>query len=419
MSRPAFTVPLLVAVALFGCDDKDLKAPIGAPDAGMIGAGGQGGGGQGGGQGGAGGEGGQGGAGADDPLPPLEGGCAVGECMTGVCRLGICVTPPPEGDTTAAWFSCDDTPRVGSSPDFSCWAAAPRSPADGPDTIESRGFVEFFGDGELTVDLALTFYRADSFDPSGCASAADGVLDINEARRLVSVCIDETNTSIAEATTFECGDPDKACYTATLPTGVPLVARVEGDLETWVTTYVVGLYINPCLAPAPRLGTAICPEEVPDAPDGDWGCDLVDTGDGPFYYKDLTVISQATWTSFPPTAGLPRINLGKGAVAGRLYDCGGRSVMNATFSLSNPGEKLTYFNGDPDDTVPQPGLTYTNTRGTYADLNTPAGPNAMVAVAWQDGELKTIGFERFFVLPNTVVIFNPNGRKAQLTAPPY
>ncbi len=203
-----------------------------------------------------------------------------------------------------------------------------------------------------------------------------------------------------------------------LPTHTQLVVRITGDDQLWVPTYTYGLYINPCDNGHPRTTSGTCPSDVTDSPDGvEWGCDL-QGGDAPFFYRDLTVISQATWISFPPTAGVARLELGNGAVAGRQYDCHGQSVVNAAASFARAGTPI-YFNGNPADVLPQPGRVQTNARGTYASLNVPAGPNGMVSVAWQGGELKVVGYQRFFQLPNTIVMINPNGRKPVAIEPPY
>lgn len=424
LKRPNPVQRLVIPVAslwLVACGGKTLNEAT--PDA--SGAGGAGGGQDAavvtddagaGGDGGAGGEGGAGG-GPVTPLTPYPGGCTADDDCPDRCVQGICITPPPSERN--ARYSCDNELVPDSVPALDCWARSPRPPA-GPARVRLFGKVIYFGEGVQTIDLTVRLYDFETFDPTPCLDAAAGVLDLVVARERTEACLDEETTPLATTTTVECDppDPESACYTlADVPTNRPLVARVTGDLEQWVPTYSFGVFVDACDAPARREEAGTCPEQVSADPAGqDWSCDVID---GDEAYRDLTVISEATWTSFPPTAGIARIQLGNGAVAGRQYDCDGRSVVNAGFALARPGRKTTYFNGDPDDTLPQPGLTFTNTRGTYADLDTPPGANGLVAVAWEAGELKLVGYDRFFVLPNTVVILNPNGRPPVITAPPY
>ncbi|MEZ4464460.1 MAG: hypothetical protein R3F43_08090 [bacterium] len=295
--------------------------------------------------------------------------------------------------------------------------------AEGPPPFAARGKVEYFGDGNQTVGLRVRFYPYQTFDPSPCVDVAGREPDVAARRALTEACVDGLGAPIADTTTVECDppDPESGCYAVdALPTGQRLVVRITGDLDEWVPTYHYGLFINPCAVPVVRDESGACPEDFPGAADADWACDLTADAGGDYYLRNLSVISQATWTSFPPTAGLPRINLGNGAVAGRLFDCEGRSVINASFELAHPGAKRTFFNGNPDDLLPQPGLTYTNTRGTYASLDTPPGPNGLVAVGRRGAdEVPTVAYERFFLLPDTITLLNPTGRRPLEEEPPF
>jgi hypothetical protein len=440
--RLSILITGLCVAVLLGCDGKDLSSNFesggtggtsGGGDAGSgEGGGGSTGGGAGGGAGGGDTGGGAGGgdvgggdaaSGIDAPgVEPWPGGCeGDGDCgASEVCVLGICVEPPPQD--FEARFSCDDTFVEGSEPNFECWQRpAPR--ADGPATVTARGVVDFFGDGNVTTNLKVQFYEYSRFDPSMCLDAAAGAANAREARQRTGECVEANNMDalVGEDVTELCPNRDDlGCYEiANVPTGVELIARVTGDPLRWVPTYKYALFINPCINPHPK-GDGVCPEQRPEAPaDNDWSCNLTER-DGEVYFDyELTVLSQATWTTFPPTAGVPRINLGKGAIAGQQYDCDGRSVINATIGWTNPGALTTFFNGDPDDTVPQPGLTRTNTLGIYADLDTPPGPQGVVAIAWQGGELRLVNYTRVYLLPDTLVFWSPAGRYEAWAPPPY
>ena len=367
-------------------------------------------------------------------LAPFPGGCETDQDCDSplVCLMGICVRPPPPRPSE---YSCDDAPVPGSTPDFSCWQTPPEL-ADGPAMVTGQGLLEYFGEGGPTIGLRVRFYDFETFDPTPCLGAGERERDVRAARVAVELCLDETldgqaNTApIADVQTEACATPqaESGCWTApNLPTGRALVARITGDPTLWVPTYQYGLFINPCTNGQARFDSGICPEQLVDAvSDVDWSCDLVDaaspfqgTSAEPYWFKNLSVISQETWDSFPQTAGEVRINLGRGAIAGRQYDCSGRSVVNATFALANPGPRDTYFNGIAADTLPSPGRSTTNLLGTYANLNTPPGGNALVAAAWQGETLMLVNYERFFLLPDTVTIVNPTGRGPVRVEPPY
>ena len=350
---------------------------------------------------------------------PYPGGCASDEeCGGHLCRLGICVPAPPAD--REARFACDDTVVPASIPNLECWVQ-PAPLGSESRSARSEGVVEFFGDGSRTTDLRIRFYDYELFDPSPCLEAGRPGADVATARELTEACIDDHNEPVGETTSGPCEHRDDlGCYSVEgLPAGRHLVVRIDGEPRKWVPTYTYGVFINPCVNPHWKP-VAICPEEMPDAPsDTNWSCSLSELGGEIVHTRDVTVISVATYSTFPPTAGVPRISRGNGALAGRQYDCDGRSLVNATVGFHRPGLLTTYFNGSADDTLPQPGLTYTNARGTYATLDAPAGPQGMVAVATQDRSPRIANYYRFFLVPDTVVILSPSGRRPLTVQPPY
>ncbi len=353
-------------------------------------------------------------AGPVTALEPYPGGCTSdGECQNGACHLGICVAVPPRD--LEARFACDEA-LVEATPDLDCWDS-PAPLADGPAAVPARGVVEFFGDGSLTVGLRVRFYDYASFDPSPCVDASASARDVFEARRLVEACVDEANPNpLADTTTVACADRDDVgCYAVeSLPTGRPLVVRIWGEEQTWVPTYEYGVFINPCVE-EPWSASGTCPADGSSTNH----CSLRQVGDEAVYYDDLTIISTQTYQTFPPTAGIGRIERGEGTIAGRQFDCAGRSVAFASVGVHRSGRKTTYFNDDPDNILPQPGLLQTNVRGTYAELSLPTGPQGIVSVAWLAGRLRTVNFRRLFVLPDSVTFVNTPGRLPVETEPPY
>ena len=360
-----------------------------------------------------------------DGVRPFDGGCTVdSDCDAGeTCVLGLCVKPPPQN--FKANFACDDVLVDGSDPDFSCWDAPQTLAMDGPDDVPMRGRIEFFGDGNITKDLTVKVYDFATFDPSSCLAVGDGILDVDRARAATEACVDEKNTALAETVSHPCPeDASEGCYELTgVPTRTELVIRVSGEARLWVPTYEYGVFVNPCVLD-PYKDDSTCPEQRPDAaPDTNWSCSLKAEGGETYFPNELSVLSKTTWTTFPPTAGVPRIELGHGAIAGRAYDCQGRPVVNVSAGFFSPGRRTTYFNGNPDDTLPQPGLDRTNIDATYANLDTPAGLQGVVQVAWQgagaDRKLRVVNFNRMFLLPNTLIILSPSGRNPVDVFPPY
>ena len=353
------------------------------------------------------------------PLPPFPGGCDSDDDCADICRLGICVTPPLERHQSS--YGCHDMPLPATRPNLACIDDPPVL-AEGPAQVAARGKVEFFGDGIQTVGLTIRVYEFSTFDPRPCMEAAGAEQDVIVARRLIEACVDTLGAPLAQTVTVPCNPPDaeSGCYALdAVPTGRRLVIRVTGDLTEWVPTYQYGVFINPCSVPVLRATSGTCPEDFMLDDSVNWACDLTADPGGAYFHRNFSVISQRTWTTFPPTAGLGRINIGNGAIAGRLFDCEGRYIINATFALARPGSVTTYFNGNPDDLLPQPGQTQTNNLGTYAALDVPPGPNGLVAVGRRIQAVPTVASERFFLLPNTVTLVNPAGRRPLEEEPPF
>ena len=413
----------VTGLMISGCEKKELSDSLAGDNADAGGGDAMGGGNAAGGAGGSGdatgGAGGESAPGLHAGVEPMPDGCTEDrDCSGDICRLGVCVLEPPSD--RASNYSCDDELVPDSSPDFDCWDEPPTL-ADGPSEVAVSGVVDYFGDGSRTVNLRIAFYDYDTFDPTPCLDVGDGAADLIGAREATETCIDDNLTPLGETVSVPCPNrDDRGCYELEgLPTGKHLVVRVTGELRRWVPTYTYRVFINPCVNDYWKEG-GVCPEQRPEAPaDHDWSCSLRERDGESYFDLEVTAISTATYTTFPPTAGVPRITRGNGAVAGRQYDCVGRPVVNATVGFHQRGRLTTYFNGDPDDTLPQPGLTHTNLTGTYATLDAAAGPSAMVAIGRKNGEVRTLNFYRYFLLPNTIVILSPSGRLPTDAVPPF
>ena len=109
-----------------------------------------------------------------------------------------------------------------------------------------------------------------------------------------------------------------------------------------------------------------------------------------------------------------------GAIAGTIRDCGDpnranpgpQRIVNATVGISFDGDsKLSYFNGNPNDTLPLPGRAATNSDGTYAAIDLPSGPNRVSPIICRpgttcssDADFVNAGTRNLFQTPKSIVI---------------
>jgi hypothetical protein len=368
-----------------------------------------------------------------------------------ICTTGVCLDAP--GGGAVGIIGKEHRDRVvdaDTPPILDCYENP--TPFEGDvQYMPIRGQVEKFGVGGSTVGLCVTVYNYQRFlahFTALCADVADPIqkqacIEVDPCRcekdnegdqGAIDTCFSEigycngitddtmkgeckatwafdgSNESrdadtestliyghmVACGTADGCPDDDEGFFNIpNVPTGTDLVLKVSGKQARWIDTYEFGAILT----------------EVRNDEDGDyapWGGNVISIG---------------AWNTIPSTALVPQgIQPGNGAIAGRINDCGmeGRTVMdgdevveaeeslpvrNATVALTHDATRITYFNGNPDDTLPQPNRATTNLLAVYAGVNVPGGPNRLAtAVRNDDGDIVSAGWRDVFLAPRSVAI---------------
>jgi hypothetical protein len=180
--------------------------------------------------------------------------------------------------------------------------------------------------------------------------------------------------------------------TQEVPTNTRVAFKVSGRESRWRDTWEYGLFTASDLAV-----------------------------DG-FVNIGANTVSDGAWRTIPPAVGLAGgIDDTHGAIAGTIRDCGDptrvdadrpQRIVNATVGISFDGDsKLSYFNGNPNDTLPLPGRAATNTDGTYAAIDLPSGPNRISPIICKPGttcsgadDFVQAGTRNVFQTPKSIII---------------
>ncbi len=101
------------------------------------------------------------------------------------------------------------------------------------------------------------------------------------------------------------------------------------------------------------------------------------------------------------------------SLSGEIRDCDNVRVGNAQIGVRPAGDRLTYFNGNPFNTLPDAtrALVGTDRLGLYASLNIRPGKAKIEAVGLVDGKPASLGTYSAFVYAGTVSVVNLNGGK--------
>jgi hypothetical protein len=136
----------------------------------------------------------------------------------------------------------------------------------------------------------------------------------------------------------------------------------------------------------------------------------------PKYQLNVNTLSQSDYGNIPMVAGLSGgISIGDGAVAGEVHDCGNVRLGNVQVGAAPPGDRLTYFNGNPYDTLPDSSraTTGTDVLGLYASLNVTPGKIDVESAGLVDGMVVPVGKYQAVVYANSVAVVNLNGGKPE------
>lgn len=385
-----------------------------------------------------------------------------------ICVRNVCVVPPTvpafvsddEGDQPIDY---EDVPPV-----TGCYENGEiYVPAGDNRNVALVGKVERFGSGPTTEGLCMTLYdettllpwlvnsecnllaEADEaqyigcfqLDPCRCIEHFDGVTDLNEvmvegaeaAMRAAGtpMAIDDVESCFAFIG-FCDGIEDaetKAACTARVrangldPTRESLVfghVRTTEDVEDSMLDEPEGtsLYRFEGVPTNWRYAVKVSGRENRWRDTWEYGQftrgDLVRDDDT--IHIDATAVSAGAWATIPPAVGLAGgIDDTHGAVAGAIRDCGTDernpwSIVHATVGISfNQGSVLSYFNGNPDDPLPNPARIDTNALGQYAAIDLPPGPNRVAPIICVDdcsdrANFVFAGAKNVFQTPKSVII---------------
>lgn len=233
-----------------------------------------------------------------------------------------------------------------------------------------------------------------------CTQITDAGIKAACEQRLVDNALADAPSTLIYSHTISIADPanpvnDEEAYYETsveLPTNTRMAIKVSGRESRWRDTWEYGLF-----TPADRK----------DA-------------DG-FVRVGANAVSDGAWRTIPPAVGLAGgIDDTHGAIAGTIRDCGDpnralpapQRIVNATVGISFDGDsKLSYFNGNPNDTLPLPGRAATNSDGTYAAIDLPSGPNRVSPIICRpgttcssDADFVNAGTRNLFQTPKSIVI---------------
>jgi hypothetical protein len=409
---------------------------------------------------------------------------ANSECEAGEqCIAGVCIRPPqaaatlyeeidtPEDDGTVT-TTLEDRPDTVLN--FDCYSdGSLTATPEGPATATLRGIVERFGSGPATDGLCVSVYREDALLEWLADSECFGVQDdeesfvacfqldscrceafyANDDDGEIETMIDAANDALAEAgSDLEIDDQD-SCFAfigncleiedadmrATCQSRVQTRGRADG-----ATTLVYGHTIstdNPD-------GTEFASFEIANLPTNrsfafkvsgreirwrdawEYGlytrADLVRDG---AIRIDTNAVSASTWQTIPPAVGFTRgIDDSNGAVAGAVRDCGVAgerkpyNVQHATagFAFLTNTTRLAYFNGNPNNQLPDQSRIDSNTDSLFAAINLPPGPNRVSTMACVENCLPgesdpvyvSIGARNVFQTPKSVIIATFEGIQA-------
>ena len=389
-----------------------------------------------------------------DTGPPLE--TRFSECEQSTecddnneCLEDVCVKEPLQ-EPGLFEEADDEYVDVEGSPNFECWVEPIAIDQTEPSSVTFHGDVEPFGPALPTRNLCISFYDGQLFipwinwlennvcgelldldprdqapyvncfglDPCRCEDAeftvdrgdasvsvnacyaeigfCDGIVDDEELLATCQANILERTGS--NATSFIYGttqteafpdDPDReegVYEMANLPANTLLVVKISGNIERWRDTYEFGV-----------IGLSSMAD----------GNNQID--------KTLRAITDGAWQTIPTTAGIPySVPPERGAVAGRVYDCGetGRDparVMGARVGLVEDPAQIAYFNAYPEDLLPLPGRADTNRDGVYAAIDLPSGPNRVSVAVTVDQELMSGGARNVWIVPFSVSLSDFHG----------
>jgi hypothetical protein len=360
---------------------------------------------------------------------------------------GLCIRPPATptvvkrtacGEVTEF---CDKTNQP--APNLSCLSNIPM-PSGAPTEVTLTGFVDVFSSGPNSSGVSVYVYDAAALLGGAAISTVTPIAKLDNVQldqATQRACDKENKNGCSIPSRTECmlpvcgdgldGRPDNSKYCrdnkdgsftcndrlrwearytmpAKIPTNKQLVVRVTGPNgnpdQTWANLVTWNVFLSSqaraCAAPPANLEDNDC-------------LDMSDAAN-PVYRLNVNALSKSDYTNIPVTAGLSSgIPTGRGAAAGEIHDCDNIRIEGAVVEVSPQPERSTYFNGNPNRTLPESTRPATDRLSLYAGLSVPPGKVKVVAagVLTDGGPLTSLGFFEAYAYPDTVSVINVNGGK--------
>lgn len=374
-------------------------------------------------------------------------------CMAGQVLFDkVCVTTPT---AEAARTQCGDVTEYcdksgASSPVLRCLTAAPGTRPATPAKVTLTGFVHPFSGGTSNSPVVIQILRE-----ADLAGGADPT-DATKVTPIATVTIGFDRSTATDPTQFRACDKDPkvgciavtpdACVAPVCNDGLPNAmgalrmddkkychtvngAAVCSDRLRWEPRYAIDniptntpLVIRTTGANGTDVWATLVQWNVFLATD-DRSCsgdalatDCLDTHDmaKPKYQLNVNVISTADYTNIPYVAGLANgISPNEGAIAGEIHDCDNIRIGGAQVGTLPSGDRFTYFNGNPFNTLPDSGRVASGTDrlGLYSSLNVAPGAAVVEAVGIAGGKQVSLGRYTAQVYAGAVSVVNLNGGK--------
>lgn len=342
--------------------------------------------------------------------------------------------PNPDGDDSLTIGYVEERPDE--AIDLTCYTSGSiYEPVDAPPTTSLTGIIERFGSGPATTGLCVTVFDETALlpwlinhecnlladdgsleaefascfqvDPCRCdeffAGEDDGAIE--DMIGALELALDEAGTPTSIDSVDACYGAIGYCGAVTDPEiRAACVARVQRlSLSTDAESLILGHTIS-TLNPDNEDAGVFTLEGIPsnfrfaykvsgreNRWRDTWEYGLFSRGDlivDGVAHIDANAVSAGAWRTIPPAVGFPGgIDDRNGAVAGAIRDCGTGeripwNIVHGTVGIAflDVETRLAYFNGNPNNKLPQPGRVDTDPLGLFAAINLPPGPNRVSPV---------------------------------------
>ncbi len=359
-----------------------------------------------------------GGTGLDTSQPPVQGAnvCNDAKACPGnrICADGVCVPAPTDMEEAVLTDNCHgkecSVETIAEPVDVSCANLKLAAPA-GPATTTMYGIVDRFGSGLKTFPVEVAVFKASEWPPANCVS-----LPMKEQRECIRTAKSPWTATSTDPTAPNPTVPASCVHHVDCPAGYECIEDANGENPNkcdpqWGHYSIDGVPTNTLLVVRSKSASASVEKKWRDAYVVGIYLYADRVKDGR-YRSNALMVSDAQWKQTPSLLAVGSIQPGLAAVGGRVRDCGTASrkslaVGHSSIDLARPGEtayRVGYFNDNEEDTVPINARTTSDIFGRFVAVNVPPGPNRIGAAAKVGGNVKSLGAEDIYVVPDSLLI---------------